>query len=60
MTDALKCISENTAKYAGGGYMTQRFFEIIHPAETDDRTGNEIISELEAKFWPRKNGGDQQ
>ena len=50
VTDALKCISENTAKQVGGVSMSKRFFEIIDrqkPQDVDDeKTAEEIIDKI--------------
>ena len=50
VTDALRNISENTAKYGGGGYMKVRFADIITPKPEDDRTSEEIISHIRDKL----------
>lgn len=50
MTDALKCISENTAKKVGGMSMNKRFFEIIDRSkpqeEEEEQTAEEIIDRI--------------
>lgn len=50
MTDVLKCIAENTAKYAGGGYIKARYADIIEPQEQieqeDKRTCKEVVSDM--------------
>ena len=46
MTDALKVIGENTAKSANGGYIKDRWIDIIEPKEMDTRTGAEIASDV--------------
>lgn len=52
MTDALKCISENTAKSVGGVSMSKRFFDIINRSkpqeeeEKEERTAEEIIDRI--------------
>lgn len=50
VTDALKIITENTSKYAGGSYMKARYFDVesLKPPET--RTGNEIIAQMKTKI----------
>ena len=50
MTDALKCISENTANFASGKYMSVRYLDVINPKEEDDRTEAEIIAQVK-KAW---------
>lgn len=44
MTDALRVIGENTAKYAGGSYLKARWADIINPPKEDTRTADEIIA----------------
>lgn len=50
VTDALRLIGENTAKFAGGNFITVRFADIIkpdsHEAEIDDRTAQEIVDDI--------------
>lgn len=46
VTDALKTISENTAKYSGGSYLTKRYADIIKPGPVDSRTGEEIAADV--------------
>lgn len=50
VTDALRIISENTAKFGGGGYMKARFSDIIIPKAEDDRTSDEIIGNIRGKL----------
>ena len=50
VTDALKAVAENTAKYAGGGYIKVRYIEIIDPPPEETRTGEEIIAQMKAKL----------
>lgn len=50
VTDALRSISVNTAKFGGGGYMKIRFADIIMPQPEDDRTSEEIISHIRKKL----------
>ena len=56
VTDALKAVAENTAKYAGGGYIKARYLEIIDPPPEETRTGEEIIAQMKAKLG--QIGGD--
>lgn len=46
VTDTLKTIAENTAKYAGGGYPTKRYADVIKPVPVDRRTGEEIAADV--------------
>ncbi len=50
ITDALKSISENTAKYADGSYMKERYIDIVRPKPMENRTSNEIIGSIKAKL----------
>ena len=46
VTDALRIIGQNTAKYAGGSYQQQRFADIIRPHKDDGRIGEEIAADV--------------
>lgn len=54
MTDALKCITENTAKSVGGFAMNKRFFDIIDRSKQtepeEERTAEEIIDQIKNKL----------
>jgi hypothetical protein len=50
LTDALKIIGENTAKYAGGTYMRARYLDIEHPRPEENRTPEEIIAYMKNKI----------
>lgn len=54
VTDALKCIAENTAKSVGGVSMSKRFFEIVDRSkpqeEEEERTAEEIIDQIKNKL----------
>jgi len=39
-------ISENTARFAGGKTMTQRYYNIIHPIDVPQRSSQEIIESI--------------
>ena len=39
-------ISENTANISFGQYMKERYYDIIHPAKVDTRTGDEIVEDI--------------
>ena len=45
MTDALKTISENTAKQVGGSMIAQRYYDIIdrNKSEKEEKSAEEII-----------------
>ena len=46
VTNCLRIITENTAKQAGGNYMTAEYTDLIHPKKKEDKTGNEIVAEF--------------
>ena len=46
VTDCLKMISENTANISRGQYTKLRYYDIIHPAKVDTRTGDEIVEDI--------------
>lgn len=50
MTDALKILAENTAKYSGGSYMKSRYYDLIHPKPEETRTPEEIIGNMKEKI----------
>ena len=50
VTDALKAITENTAKYAGGSYMKGRYYDLENPKPAENRTGEEIVSQIKKKL----------
>ena len=46
VTNCLRIMTENTAKQAGGNYMTDEYTDLIHPKKKDNRTGNEIAADV--------------
>ena len=46
VTNCLRIITENTAKQAGGNYMTAEYTDLIRPKKKDDKTGNEIVADF--------------
>lgn len=46
VTDCLQNISENTAKYGGGGYVSARFADIIAPQKADHRSAEQVIADV--------------
>lgn len=51
VTDALKVIAENTARYAGGSTMTLRYVDIMEPKkETEEKTTESVVSHLRKKL----------
>lgn len=50
LTDALKVIGENTAKYSGGSYLKVRFEDIVHPRPEETRTPEEVKNQITQKL----------
>lgn len=48
--EALRVLTENTAKYAGGGYLKVKYADIINPKPEEKRTGSEIIEFMKQKI----------
>lgn len=46
VSDTLKLITENTAKYAGGSHLTTRWADIVAQKPADTRTGAEIARDV--------------
>lgn len=46
MADSLRIITENTAKYAGGGYIRERWIDMVKPKKQNDQTGEEIVADV--------------
>ena len=59
VTDALKTITENTAKYSGGNYMKIRYYDLENPKPVETRTGREVIEQMRTKI-ARIGGGDAE
>ena len=59
VTDALKIITENTSKYAGGSYMKARYFDVESPKPPETRTPDEIIGQMKTKI-ARIGGGNAE
>lgn len=49
VTDALRIVAENTARYAGGNYIKARYADIIEPKKQDNRTCEEITADIIAR-----------
>lgn len=50
ITEALRFISENTAKYTGGGYIKVKYTDIINPRPEEKRTRTEIIDQMKLRL----------
>lgn len=57
VTDALKAITENTAKYAGGSYTKARYLDLEDQRPEETRTPDEIIGNMKEKI-ARIGGGE--
>ena len=49
VTDALRLVAENTARYASGDYIKVRYADIIEPKKQDNRTCEEITADIVAR-----------
>jgi hypothetical protein len=49
VTDALRIVAENTARYAGGNYIKARYADMIEPKKQDNRTCEEITADVVAR-----------
>lgn len=49
VTDVLRIVAENTARYAGGNYIKARYADIIEPKKQDNRTCEEITADIVAR-----------
>ena len=59
VTDALKAITENTAKYAGGSYIKARYFDLEDQRPEETRTPDEIIGKMKDKITRIGGGGTE-
>lgn len=50
ITDSLKAISESISDRFGGPRISTRFFDVLHPAEEDERTADEIVDDVIGKI----------
>lgn len=49
VTDALRIVAENTARYTCGNYIKARYVDIIEPKKQDNRTCEEITADIVAR-----------
>lgn len=49
ITECLRMITENTARFGGGSYMQLKYSELIEPKPQDNRTADEIIQGIKTK-----------
>ena len=50
ITDTLRLITENTAKFVGGSYIKMRYADMIEPVKKETRTPEEIIENIRNKL----------
>jgi hypothetical protein len=46
VADALRIVSENTAKFSGGGFVNYRLTDILFPKKENRKTAEEIIADI--------------
>ena len=46
VSDCLRIMTENTAKYAGGTHLTKRYADVIQRKPLDNRSGAEIAADI--------------
>jgi hypothetical protein len=49
VTDALRIVAENTARFASGNYIRARYADMIEPKKQDNRTCEEITADIVAR-----------
>ncbi len=50
VAECMRMISVNTAKYAGGSYMSAGYMEILHPRPLDTRTADEVVRHIKQRL----------
>lgn len=55
VSDALKIIGENTAKFSEGNYLKNRYLDLITPQKQEKRTEAEIIAQVKRAWGGNKN-----
>lgn len=60
VAECLRMATENTAKFAGGRYMSISFGEMLHPKPVDTRTGEEVIAHMKGVLKGLEKGGEGQ
>lgn len=50
VTESLRCITNNTARFAGGYEIKKSFSELLKPQKEDKRTGEEVITQMKEKL----------
>lgn len=62
VSEALRTITENTARIGGGSYIRARFEDVISPArgtESDTRTHDEVVAHVLGKLREVREGGEK-
>lgn len=49
VTDALRIVSENTAKFVGGHSIGKRYIDVVRPRKQDERSCEEITADIIAR-----------
>lgn len=49
VTDALRIVAGNTARYAGGDCIKARYIDVVEPKKQDNRTCEEITADIVAR-----------
>lgn len=62
VAECMRMMTENTAKFAGGRYMSLSFGEMLRPKPIDNRTGDEIAMDVIKKAGLKVvvKGGEEQ
>lgn len=58
MAEGVRMITENTAKYAGGPYITIKWADIINPKPVEIRTPEQVIHQIMTRLKATGGGGD--
>lgn len=60
-SEALRTMTENTAKFGGGAYIKGHYADILSgsPGKTDTRTHEEIVSHVFGKLRAVREGGEE-
>lgn len=46
VAEGVRMIAENTAKFAGGSYMTAKWADIVNPKPVETRTPEQVIEQV--------------
>lgn len=56
IADCLRMITENTAKSAGGSYITARLEDIFYPQPVEEKSTDDIIGGIKGKIDKMRGG----